>query len=87
MESNRQFCVKSAAEQFFLDYFEPAKEGQDGEWISASAIYNALKDKVGVSLLRTSSLPAFGRTLSNIPELPKRVTRSNTEYFVRRKKP
>lgn len=87
MESNRQFNVKSAAEQFFLDYFEPATEGQDGEWISASAIYNALKDKVGVSLLRPSSLSVFGRTLSNIPNLQKRQTKHNTEYFVVRKKP
>ena len=86
MESNRQFNVKSAAEQFFLDYFEPAAEGQDGEWISASAIYNALKDEVGVSLLRPSSLSGFGRTLSNIPNLKKRQTKHNTEYFVVRKK-
>ena len=86
MESNRQFNVKSAAEQFFLDYFEPAAEGQDGEWISASAIYNTLKDKVGVSLLRPSSLSGFGRTLSNIPNLKKRQTKHNTEYFVVRKK-
>ena len=79
--------MKSPAEQFFLDYFEPATEGQDGEWISASAIYNALKDKVGVSLLRTSSLSVFGLTLSNIPNLQKRQTRHNTEYFVVRKHP
>ena len=87
MESNRRFSVKSAADQFFLDYFEPAKEGQDGEWLSASAIYNDLKDRVGVSLLRPSSLSVFGRRLSSIPELQKRETKRNTEYFVVRKKP
>ena len=86
MESNRQFSLKSSAELFFLDYFEPATEGQEGEWISASAIYNALKDKVGVSLLRSSSLSVFGRFLSSIPELQKRETKHNTEYFVVRKK-
>jgi len=86
MESNKQFSVKTAAEQFFLDYFEPATNDREGEWISASAIFNFLKSKVGVSLLKPANVAAFGRKLSAIPGLKKRETKSNSEYFVKRKK-
>jgi len=86
MEWNRQFNVKTAGEQFFLDYFEPAVNDSEGEWMSASAIFSFLKEKVGVSLLKPANVAAFGRRLSNIPGLKKRVTSSNSEYLVKRKK-
>ena len=86
MEWNSQFSVKTAGEQFFLDYFEPAVKESEGEWMSASAIFSFLKEKVGVSLLKPANVAAFGRRLSNIPGLKKRVTSSNSEYLVKRKK-
>ena len=82
MEENRKFSLKTAAEQFFLDYFEPVRNEQDGEWMSASAILAFLKDEVGVSLLKSPSVPAFGRKLSVIPGIIKRDTSSNTLYLV-----
>ena len=85
-EWNRRFSMKTAAEQFFLDYFEPATDEKDGQWISASAISSYLKEEVGVSLLKPISLPVFGRKLTNLPGLQKRVTKYNTEYLVKRKK-
>lgn len=85
MESNRQFGVKTAAEQFFLDYFEPTDDPADGEWVSASAIFAFLKDQVGLSLLKPANVSAFGRKLSSIPGLKKRETKSNSEYLVKRK--
>ena len=84
MEWNRKFSLKTAAEQFFLDYFEPASNEQEGEWMSASAILAYLKDEVGVSLLKSPSVPAFGRKLSAIPGMQKRVTSINTFYLVRK---
>ena len=84
MEWNRKFSLKTAAEQFFLDYFEPARNEQEGEWMSASAILAYLKDEVGVSLLKSPSVPAFGRKLSAIPGMQKRVTSINTFYLVRK---
>ena len=86
MEWNRKFSVKTAGEQFFLDYFEPATKESEGEWMSASAIFSFLKEKVGISLLKPANVAAFGRRLSNIPGLKKRVTSSNSEYLVKRKK-
>jgi hypothetical protein len=84
MEENRKFSLKTAAEQFFLDYFEPARNEQEGEWMSASAILSALKDEVGVSLLKSPSVPAFGRKLSAVPGIQKRETSVNTLYLVRK---
>lgn len=83
IESNRRFSTKTAAEQFFLDYFEPAANESEGKWISASAIFSFLKEKVGVSLLKPANVAAFGRKLSNIPGLKKRETKSNSEYLVK----
>ena len=84
MEWNRKFSLKTAAEQFFLDYFEPARNEQEGEWMSASAILTYLKNEVGVSLLKSPSVPAFGRKLSAIPGMQKHVTSINTFYLVRK---
>ena len=67
-----------------VDYFEPARNEQEGEWLSASAILAYLKDEVGVSLLKSPSVPAFGRKLSAIPGMQKRVTSINTFYLVRK---
>lgn len=86
LEWNRKFSVKSAADHFFFDYFEPATEGEDGEWISASAIFEHLKQKVGISLLKPANVSAFGRMLSNISSLQKRETRFGSEYFVKQKR-
>ena len=85
LEWNNKFQVKSAADHYFFDYFEPAAPGEEGEWISASAIFAYLKEKVGVSLLKPANLTAFGRMLSGIPDLQKRTTKYGSEYFVKRK--
>lgn len=86
MEWNRKFSVKSAADHFFFDYFEPAVEGEDGKWVSASAIFEHLKQKVGISLLKPANVSTFGRMLSNITTLQKRETKYGSEYFVKQKK-
>lgn len=43
-----------------------------------------LKNEVGVSLLKSPSVPVFGRNLSAIPSIKKRETSSNTLYLVRK---
>ena len=85
IESNRRFSVRSAAELFFLDYFEPANSDADGKWMTASAILTYLKDEVGISLLKPVSVVTFGRKLSGIKGLMKRETKSNSEYLVKQK--
>ena len=87
IEWNKRFSMKTAAEQFFSDYFEPAADETEGEWTSSSAIFEHLKQKVGVSLLKPANVSYFGRLLSNIPALQKRETKYGSEYLVKRKKP
>jgi predicted P-loop ATPase len=87
MESNRQFSMKTAAEQFFLDYFEPAANEQEGAWTSATTLFEFLKSKVGLGLLKPANVAAFGRKLSTIPGLKRRTTSHNTEYLVKQKRP
>ena len=84
-ESNRRFSVKTAAEQFFLDYFEPAKDTKEGTWMSTTAILDFLKKEVGVSLLKPLNIISFGRKLSAIPGLLRHVTSTNTTYLVKLK--
>ena len=67
-----------------MDYFEPAKDEKDGEWMTASAILAALKKEVGVSMLKSPNVSAFGRKLSAIPGLKKRENSANTYYLVKR---
>ena len=85
MEWNKKFSVKTAAEQFFIDYFEPAKDTKEGTWMSATAILDFLKNEVGVSLLKPLNVSHFGRKLSAIPGLKKHVTCTNTTYLVKKK--
>ena len=84
-ESNRKFSVRTAAEQFFLDYFEPAKDTNEGIWMSTTAILDVLKNEVGVSLLKPLNVVVFGRRLSAIPGLKKHVTSTSTTYLVKKK--
>ena len=84
LEWNRKFSVRTAAEQFFLDYFEPAKDTNEGTWMSATAILDFLKNEVGVSMLKPLNVSHFGRKLSAIPGLKKHVTCTNTTYLVKK---
>ena len=84
MEKNRKFSLKTAAEEFFLDYFEPVNNEEEGEWMSAATILAILKEKVGVSLLKSPSVPVFGRKLSAIPGIKKRENSTNTLYLVKK---
>ena len=85
MEWNKKFSVRTATEQFFFDYFEPAKDTKEGTWMSATAILDFLKNEVGVSLLKPLNVSHFGRKLSAIPGLKKHITCTNTTYLVKKK--
>lgn len=85
IEWNKRFSVKTAAEQFFFDFFEPAKDTDEGQWMSATAIFEYLKQKVGISMLKPLNVSHFGRKLSAIPGLKKHVTCTNTNYLVKEK--
>ena len=83
MDYNRQFQQRTPAEQFFGDLFRPALSPDEpgAQWMSASALFQAVRAQVGSSL-QISSLQKFGRALANIPGLHRRVTNQNTQYLV-----
>lgn len=85
MRHNRQFQLKSPAEQYFAELFEVAVEGDSqGEWLSAAAIFQRLK-KVGGAALKQPNIVAFGRMLANLEGMRRRRTQNGTEYWVRSK--
>ena len=83
MDYNRRFQQQSPAEQFFTDCFRPASSPDEpgAEWMSASSLFQEVRNRVGSSL-KVNSLLKFGRTLANMPGLQRRITRSNTQYLV-----
>ena len=81
MKSNQQFRLESPEEQIFYEYFAPATSDQDGQWMTAAAMFQDMKSKVGSSL-RISNIRTFGRFLSNLDSLSHRRSRYGTEYLV-----
>ena len=67
--------------------YQPEIDIEDYGNTSEYTIYNFLKEKVGSSLLKSTSVIAFGRRLSNIPELKKNVNKYSSVYLVKQKNP
>ena len=84
MQSNRQFEQVSPVKQCFLEFFEPTDDVEKGEYLTATAIFNILKQKIGSSL-QITSLRRFGRELQNIDGLKSKRTKYGTAYLVVRK--
>ena len=84
MQSNRQFEQISPIKQCFLEVFEPTNDVEKGEYLTATAIFSILKQKIGSSL-QVTSLHRFGRELQNIDGLKSKRTRYGTAYLVVRR--
>ena len=81
MKSNLQFRLELPEEQLFHEYFTPATSDQEGQRMTAAAIFQEMKSKVGSSL-RIANIRTFGRFLSNLDSLIRRCRRYVTEYLV-----
>lgn len=82
MASNRRFQQLSPAEQWFHDLFEPAANEQEGQYLSATAIFAHIKKQAG-SDLRAGSLNHFGRVLANIDGMQRKRTTAGSLYLVK----
>ena len=80
--SNQRFQKQSDAAMLFNEYFEPAGSEKEGEYLTATAIFTQLRQQYG-SLLKTTSLTTFGRTLAGIPGLTSKHTKTGTKYLVK----
>lgn len=83
IEYNTRFDVKSEAEQYFYDFFEPTNDEAQGQWMTPTAIMAYLKKKVGVSLLKNTSVNGFGRKLTNMPGIKKKMSNQAALYLVK----
>ena len=85
MRHNRQFQLKSPAEQYFGELFAVAAEDDpEGQWLTAAAIFQCIR-KVGGSALKQSNIVAFGRMLTNLEGMLRHRTVNGTEYWVRQR--
>ena len=82
MAHNRQFQMVSPAEQYFNECFVLPVGEDDGEWLTAAAIYDHLRRMSGCSL-RANGLRRFGRVLTNMEGLRRRRVACGTQYLVR----
>ena len=81
MRHNRQFQLKSPAEQYFFELFAPAQTPDEGQWMTAAAIFQRMKKAAG-SALKQTNIIAFGRMLTNLDGLQRRRSVNGTEYLV-----
>ena len=84
MSYNQRFQLLSPAQQYFNEYFAPAQTLEEGEYMSAAAIFSVLKAHVGSSL-KVANVLQLGRELRNVEGIKFRRTHYGTEYLVRRK--
>ena len=81
MENNVQYQQHTPVEALFLDSFTIPKDLAKGAYMTASSIFNLLRQRYG-SQLSLTSLSHFGRMLANIPNLHSKHSSHGTEYLV-----
>jgi predicted P-loop ATPase len=85
MVHNAQYQSVPPSIQYFQEYYEPAKNEEEGQWISPTAIYDELR-RVAGSGLKANSVSSFGCYLWNMPGLQHRRVGTSRQYLVRKKK-
>ncbi len=81
MENNVQYQQHTPVEALFFDSFTIPKDLTKGAYMTASSIFNLLRQRYG-SQLSLTSLSHFGRMLANIPNLHSKHSSHGTEYLV-----
>lgn len=81
MENNVQYQQHTPVEALFFDSFTIPKDLAKGAYMTASSIFNLLRQRYG-SQLSLTSLSHFGRMLTNIPNLHSKHSSHGTEYLV-----
>ena len=81
MENNVRYQQHTPVEALFFDSFTIPKDLAKGAYMTASSIFNLLRQRYG-SQLSLTSLSHFGRMLANIPNLHSKHSSHGTEYLV-----
>ena len=82
IEYNKQYVMLTPAQELFDKYFEIVENEAEGEYMSSSEILSAIKKKAG-SIVKETSLNAFGRYLSNMKGLKNSRRYNVCRYLVR----
>lgn len=86
MSHNLRFQRVDTMTQFFLDYFEVATpEEKNAQWLTATELLVELKKRVG-SLVKETSVIAFGRTLRSVPGMASHRSKNGVVYCVKARK-
>ena len=79
---NRKYQMLSPAEQYFRLCFEVCQDPSEGEYLSAAAIFQRIKQVAGSSL-GISAVTKFGQFLTNIDGIVRKRNNSGMVYLVR----
>lgn len=82
---NRDYEIIPPAVMYFHEFYEPAENEDDGEWMSPTAIYESLR-RIPGSGLKANWVSTFGRYLFNMPGLKRDRSQQERIYLVKRKK-
>lgn len=81
-ENNREFEQVSPEEQLFYRYFRPARESEEGEWLSPAEILEDMQ-RNSSKPLSAKKVSVFGRILQKHGIPSKRVRRGTVYHVVR----
>ena len=79
---NRQYQLLSPAEHYFRLCFEVVQDPSEGEFMTAAAIFQRIKQVAGSSL-GVSGVTKFGRFLTNMEGMVHKRSRLGTVYLVK----
>ena len=82
MASNQQFQMRTPEEMYFAECFDIVTDESDGQWMSATAIFEHIRKHAG-SGLKNPNLLRFSRIIANIGGIRHTKTRNSSMYLVR----
>ena len=83
MKNNQQFEIQMPVDHYFHNYFVPAKNEEEGKWLTVAEIFSQLRQEVG-SIIKPNNLIGFGRKLGYIQKLKHKRSATGTKYLVKR---
>lgn len=81
MEHNMQFRVVAPIEQYFDEYFIPAKNEREGKYMTPAAIFAHLRNIIGPQI-NHYNLVSFGRMLANRKDIIHKRTSKGMGYLI-----
>jgi predicted P-loop ATPase len=78
---NHRYEQQSSAELYFAEIFKAVSDEKEGQWLTATAIFDKLRHVAGAAI-PANSLTSFGRMLTHMDGLRHRRSSSGSFYLV-----